>query len=75
MDTTRTTEQVVPTWRDETFRQGRRLSWVASATGKSARTIYAYSRGELVPPDPWLAQVAELLGCAVTNVPSLRDAA
>lgn len=75
MEQTRTDGQSVPTWRDETFRQGRTLSWIALTTGKSARTVYAYSRGELVPSEQWLARVADILGCAVGHVTRLGDAA
>jgi hypothetical protein len=49
-------------WRTVVVRQGRTLRWLALATGKSPRTVYAYSRGELVPQAEWLAAVAVALG-------------
>lgn len=61
--------QAKPTshWRTVLVSQGRTLRWLALATGKSPRTVYAYSRGELVVPDEWLARVADALGVEVTR--------
>jgi predicted transcriptional regulator len=49
-------------WRTVLDEQGRQLRWLADQTGKSRRTVYAYSRGDLIPPDEWLEAVSELLG-------------
>ena len=38
------------------------MRWLADNTGKSRRTVYAYSRGQLIPPAAWLADVSRLLG-------------
>lgn len=62
-------------WRTVLDAQGRTLRWLADQTGKSPRTIYAYSRGDLVPPDAWLGQVRDLLGEPVTHVPIRTRAA
>lgn len=48
-------------WRTVLREQGRQLRWLADNTGKSRRTVYAYSRGDLVPPAPWLEVVSRLL--------------
>ena len=57
MDTTTTRS-----WRTVLVEQGRTLRWLALHTGKSPRTVYGYSRGELVPPAEWLARVSQVLG-------------
>ena len=49
-------------WRTVLRGQGRTLRWLAIQTGKSPRTVYAYSRGDLVPPAEWIATVSRLLG-------------
>lgn len=49
-------------WRTVLTAQGRSLRWLADQTGKSRRTVYAYSRGDLTPPADWLRRVAQLLG-------------
>ena len=72
MELARTHDQELPTWRDATFAQGRTLSWLATKTGKSSRTIYAYSRGVLRPSDDWLATVAALLNEPVSHVALLE---
>lgn len=54
-------------WRTTLIDQGRTLRWLALATGKSPRTVYAYSRGDLVPPAEWLATVSAALGVDVTG--------
>ena len=56
-------------WRTVLYDQGRTLRWLAGKTGKSARTVYAYSRGDLTPPDRWLEDVSVLLGEPVAHVP------
>lgn len=53
-------------WRTTLIEQGRTLRWLALHTGKSPRTVYAYSRGQLVPPPEWLARVSAALGVEVT---------
>lgn len=49
-------------WRTVLREQGRSLRWLADQTGKSRRTIYAYSRGDLVPTPEWLAAAGRVLG-------------
>jgi predicted transcriptional regulator len=49
-------------WRTVLREQGRTLRWLADRTGKSRRTVYAYSRGDLVPPPAWIAAASEVLG-------------
>lgn len=49
-------------WRNVLRGQGRSLRWLADQTGKSRRTVYAYSRGDLVPPAEWVERVEALLG-------------
>lgn len=53
-------------WRTVLVRQGRTLRWLALNTGKSPRTVYAYSSGQLSPSAEWLAQVERVLGEEVT---------
>ena len=54
-------------WRTALTEQGRTLRWLAGKTGKSPRTVYAYSRGDLVPPAEWLASASVALGVDVTG--------
>ena len=54
-------------WRTTLIEQGRTLRWLAGKTGKSPRTVYAYSRGDLVPPAAWLLAVSAALGVDVTG--------
>jgi hypothetical protein len=49
-------------WRTVLREQGRTLRWLAIQTGKSPRTVYAYSRGDLKPPFEWLYAVSRVLG-------------
>jgi predicted transcriptional regulator len=49
-------------WRATLKEQGRTMAWLADNTGKSRRTVYAYSRGQLIPPAQWIADVSRLLG-------------
>jgi predicted transcriptional regulator len=49
-------------WRTVLREQGRTFRWLADQTGKSRRTVYAYSRGDLVPPAEWITDVSRLLG-------------
>ena len=49
-------------WRTVLREQGRTLRWLADQTGKSRRTVYAYSRGDLVPPAEWVKAAARALG-------------
>ena len=51
-----------PDWRTTLREQGRTLRWLAIQTGKSPRTVYAYSRGELVPPVAWIASAYRAMG-------------
>ena len=57
----------IPHWRTVLLEQGatdrnRTLRWLAEQTGKSARTVYAYSRGELIPTPEWIADASRVLG-------------
>ena len=51
-----------PAWRTTLREQGRTLRWLAIQTGKAPRTVYAYSRGELVPPAEWIAAARRAMG-------------
>lgn len=42
--------------------QGRTMSWLARATGKTYPQVWAYQAGRAKVPPEWLAQVVELLG-------------
>lgn len=42
--------------------QRRSLAWLADETGKSRRTVYAYSSGSLEPPAEWVADALRALG-------------
>lgn len=54
-----------PDWRTVLREQRRTLRWLADQTGKSRRTVYAYSRGDLVPPPAWIAAAAAVLGVEI----------
>lgn len=54
-------------WRNALTEQRRTLRWLAEQTGKSPRTVYAYSRGDLVPPAEWLVVASSVLGVDVTG--------
>ena len=49
-------------WRTVLREQGRTMRWLADQTGKSPRTVYAYSRGDLVPTREWIADASRVLG-------------
>lgn len=49
-------------WLTALREQRRTRRWLADQTGKSRRTVYAYSRGDLVPPAEWLAAAERVLG-------------
>lgn len=57
MNTTPTRE----TWREEVRRRGLTLKGLASLTGKSFRTVSAYSEGTRRPSDEWIARVGEVV--------------
>jgi len=59
------TSTTLPAWRTALSEQGRTLRWLARQTGKSPRTVYAYSRGDLIPPAEWLAEASRVLGVQV----------
>lgn len=40
----------------------RTMRWLAEQTGKSHRTVYAYSSGQITPPAAWLAEASRVLG-------------
>jgi len=52
-------------WRTVLREQGRTIRWLAIQTGKAPRTVYAYSRGDLVPPAEWIAAASAALGVEV----------
>ena len=56
------TTEVQPRWVAALRKQGRNLSWLAQATGKSYPQVTAYRQGRAKVPPEWLAQVVELLG-------------
>jgi predicted transcriptional regulator len=60
-----TAETTAPNWRNVLRYQGRSIGWLADNTGKSRRTVYAYSRGELEPSKEWLRRVSLVLGVEV----------
>ena len=49
-------------WRAALKADERSIPWLAKRTSKSQRTVYGYSRGELVPPLAWLREAAAVLG-------------
>lgn len=49
------------TWRDEVRKRGLTLRGLAQLTGKSFRTVSAYSEGTRRPSDDWIAKVGEVL--------------
>lgn len=53
-------------WRTVLREQGRTIRWLALATGRPVRTIYAYSRGDIRPTEEWLAKASAVLGVEVT---------
>jgi hypothetical protein len=53
-------------WRTVLREQGRTIRWLAEQTGKPARTVYGYSRGQLPPTAEWLAAASRVLGQDVT---------
>ena len=54
-------------WRTALADQRRTIAWLAVETGKSPRTLYAYSRGVLRPTDDWLRAASQVLGVEVTR--------
>lgn len=56
------TSTVRKAWRTVLREQRRTLRWLAIETGKSPRTVYAYSRGDLVPTAEWIAAASRALG-------------
>lgn len=56
------TASTLTDWRTVLRQQGRTMRWLAIQTGKAPRTVYAYSRGDLVPPAEWIAAVSRVLG-------------
>jgi transcriptional regulator with XRE-family HTH domain len=57
MNTTLTRE----TWREEVRKRGLTLKGVAALTGKTFRTVSAYSEGTRRPSDEWIAKVNEVV--------------
>lgn len=54
-------------WRAVLKAQGRSLTWLAAATGRPRRTVYAYHQRRLPPTTEWLARVSDALGVQVTE--------
>ena len=57
MNTTPTRE----TWREEVRARGLTLKGLAKLTGKSFRSVSAYSEGTRRPSDEWIARVGEVI--------------
>jgi lambda repressor-like predicted transcriptional regulator len=53
-------------WRTVLREQGRTMRWLAIQTGKSPRTVYAYSQGQLTPTREWIADASRVLSQEVT---------
>lgn len=53
-------------WRTVLDEQGRTITWLARATGRPRRSIYAYARGQMRPTAEWLAAASAVLGVEVT---------
>jgi lambda repressor-like predicted transcriptional regulator len=64
------TPTVPSDWRSALREQGRTLRWLAVQTGKSPRTVYAYSRGDLVPPVEWVDAAKRAMGIEIEEVPA-----
>lgn len=56
-----------PDWRIVLIDERRTLRWLALETGRPPRTVYAYSRGQILPSDEWLAEVSRVLGRPVSD--------
>jgi hypothetical protein len=54
-------------WRTALREQGRTIRWLAIQTGKSPRTVYGYSRGDLIAPADWLANAGRAMGIPVID--------
>jgi predicted transcriptional regulator len=54
-------------WRAALRDQGRTIRWLAQATGRTPRTVYAYSQGTRTPTADWLARVEHALGVPVID--------
>lgn len=65
MNTIDEATEVLQSWRVVLKDQGRTMTWLARRTGKAPSTVQAYAYGRLTAPDPWLAQVSDLLGVKV----------
>lgn len=62
MNSTAETPEVPPRWRVILKQQGRTLTWLAQATGKTYPTVTHYANGRLKAPPEWVEKVYELLG-------------
>ena len=61
------TPQTAPKhWRSALREQERSIAWLARQTGRPARSLYAYSRGEMNPTPEWLAKASAVLGVEVS---------
>lgn len=63
---TSTVQHAPRRWRTVLDEQGRSIRWLAIQTGRPARSLYAYSRGQMNPTPEWLAKASEALGVEVT---------
>lgn len=48
-------------WRADLKADERTIPWLARRTNRAQRTVYGYSRGEIVPPLEWLRSAAAVL--------------
>jgi predicted transcriptional regulator len=56
-----TTTPTRETWREEVRKRGLTLKGLSKLTGKSFRSVSAYSEGTRRPSDEWVAKVGEVL--------------
>jgi hypothetical protein len=66
LDMTDTERTNAKPWHVVLAEQGRSMKWLAKATARAPRTIYAYRSGQLIPPPQWLLAASEALGEEVT---------
>ncbi len=54
-------------WRTVLREQGRTIAWLADQTRRPRRTVYAYSRDDLIPLPEWLETASAVLGVQVEH--------
>jgi hypothetical protein len=54
-------------WRTALKKQGRSITWLAIATDRPRRSLYAYSQGTMRPTAEWLAAASLALGVEVMD--------